>query len=425
MSEAWLHLRSTIAAGIYNINSSRCRNPSLEKRREGWTEVWGQQEDVEQHAWLHEEEVISRALATPYPQLPMTLFQHRPAWFEQLVLRFAGVAHIVVNSPYVATEVTGPLPYLRDIHPGKPACLIPSNSMLEYLHKERNVHLDESLSPSQQALSHAYASLIKSQLEPALLSLRFGDDDAWNQVYRQQYIRGGSAFQAWCIRMVGKQQLKQVWSVDESCTKARDAYQSFTTQLGDSKYLLCEEPATLDALMWAHLAEALCNVHLVVILAEFPRLVEYFQRIYDTYFRLNVEDEWKMWNHEQNLRSPFQSLPMEETSSNKPSTFHDALELMQSFSVHQHDLKEVLVVAKEKRLLQESEKRDARHNTLYRWRMGDDILPPKTSPDPEEMPTEQQVKWRKTHKRNDELWLSAVVAATAIAVFFGSVRNSR
>jgi glutathione S-transferase len=399
--------------------------------------VWGQQENVEQAhacAWLHEEEVISRSLATPYPQLPMTLFQHRPAWFEQLVLRFAGVAHIVVNSPYVATEATGPLPYLRDIQPGKPACLIPSNSILDYLQTERNMHhLDESslfLSPSQQALSHAYTELIKSQLQPALLSLRFGDDDAWNQVYRKQYMQAGNAFQAWSIRMVGKQQLKQVWSVEESCTKAREAYQSFTSQLGDCKYLLCEEPTTVDALLWAHLAEALCNVHLVIILAEFPRLVEYFQRIYDTYFRLDVDDEWKVWNQEQNLHSPFQTLPMEETSSssNKPCAFHDALELMQSFSVHQHDLKEVLVVAKEKRVLQESEKRDVRHNnTLYRWRMGDDIMPPKKSPDPEEetTPTEQQVKWRKTHKRNDELWLSAVVAATAIAVFFGTVRNAR
>ena len=62
MSEAWLHIRSTIATGIYNIDSSRCRNPSLEKRREGWTEVWGQQnvEDAKERPWLHEEEVISR-----------------------------------------------------------------------------------------------------------------------------------------------------------------------------------------------------------------------------------------------------------------------------------------------------------------------------------------------------------------------------
>jgi len=63
MSEAWLHVRSSIATGIYNLNSSRRLNPSLDTRREGWTEVWGEerQETGERDAWsFEEEEVISR-----------------------------------------------------------------------------------------------------------------------------------------------------------------------------------------------------------------------------------------------------------------------------------------------------------------------------------------------------------------------------
>jgi metaxin len=267
---------------------------------------------------------------------------------------------------------------------------------------------------------------VKSQLEPALLSLRYGDDDAWEQVYRKQYMQAGNRFQAWSIRKVGRKQLKRIWSYEESRTISREAYQSLETQLGDNQYLLGEEPTTVDALVWAHLADALCDVHLVTILADFPNLVQYFQRVYDTYFRLDVDAEWKMWNHEQNLRSPFQKLPTEETSANNLSTFHDALELMQSLSVHQHDLKEVLMVATEKRLLQESEKHHApaRQSTLYRWRMGDDIRPPKESTDTEET-TAQQDKWRKIHKRNDELWLSAVLVATTFAVFFGGIRRAR
>ena len=376
-----------------------------------------------------------RALSTPYPQLPITLFQHRPAWCEQLVLRFAGVPHIVVNSPYAATEATGPLPYLQEIRPPQPACLVgrhhPSaadtkNCILEYLQTRGHVNLDKSSSPSQQALSHAYTTLVKSQLELALLSLRYGDDDAWEQVYRAQYMQAGNRFQAWSIRTVGRKQLKRIWSVEESRSIAREAYQSLGTQLGDNQYLLGEQPTTVDALVWAHLADALCDVHLVTILADFPNLVQYFQRVYDTYFRLNVDEEWKIWNHEQNLCSPFQKLPMEETSCSKLSTFHDALELMQSFSVHQHDLKEVLIVATEKRSLQESGKRDAsaRQSTLYRWRMGGDIFPPKESSDTDET-TAQQDKWRKIHKQNDELWLSAVLVATAFAVFFGGTRSAR
>jgi len=63
MSEAWLHVRSSLATGIYNLDSSRRRNASLEKRREGWTEQWGEEaEDAkEKHAWSYEnDEVISR-----------------------------------------------------------------------------------------------------------------------------------------------------------------------------------------------------------------------------------------------------------------------------------------------------------------------------------------------------------------------------
>lgn len=65
MSEAWLHVRSSLSTGIYNLDSSRRRNASLDKRKEGWTEVWGtctEEEDLpEKDAWSFEnDEVISR-----------------------------------------------------------------------------------------------------------------------------------------------------------------------------------------------------------------------------------------------------------------------------------------------------------------------------------------------------------------------------
>lgn len=392
-----------------------------------------------------------RAFATFYPQLPITLVQHRPAWFEQLVMRFSNVPHIVVNSPYVATEATGPLPFLRDMkqHPcvlvGRhhPSSSSPmhKNCILDYLQSQGYVSLDASLSPSQQALSNAYSALIESQLEPALLSLRFGDKDAWEQVYRNQYIQAskqndqsyslGSRFQAWSVRNVAlKQLLDKTFTVQESMSIAREAYTSLETLLqGSNKYLLdTPSPATVDALLWAHLAEALCDVHLVTLLADFPNLIKYFQRIYEEYFRLPQDVEWKVWNQEQNLVSPFQQLPLEESASNEPSTFHDALQMMQSISIHTHDLQEVLDVAKEKRL-QESKSRNvpAKQSNLYRWRMGGNILPRKkkesaAAEQPEETPL--QTKYRKAHKQNDELWLSAVVAVTAIAVFFGATTRS-
>ena len=376
--------------------------------------------------------------------MSITLVQFRPAWFEQLLMRFANVPHVVVNSPYAATESTGPLPYLQEIRPSEPAILVgrhdPSvpvkekNCILDYLQTQEHVDLDKGLSASQKALSHVYTALVKTQLDPALLSLRFADRDAWDHVYRQQYVEAscggnhgflppfGSRFQAWSIRAVALKQLTPTWSVKESCSIARTGYSSLETQLGENLYLLgTAEPTTVDALLWAHLADALCDVHLVLILADFPNLIQYFQRVFDKYFRLDTDTDWKVWNYEQNLRSPFQKLPLEDTSVDKTSTFHDALELMQSFSVHTHDLQEVLTVTKEKRL-QETREIPSRQSALYRWRMGGDIRSPKQeASDAEETP--QQQKWRKDHKYNDELWLSSVAALVGLAVFLGTSRG--
>ena len=367
-------------------------------------------------------------------------------------MRFVGLPHIVVNSSYVATEATGPLPFLRDMPPRKPCVLVgrhnpgvknsTTNCILDYLQSQGYVSLDDSLSPSQKALSNAFASLITSQLEPVLLSLRFGDSDAWRQVYRPQYIRAskngptgylpplGSWFQAWSVRNVALKHLAHPTRTTEECTEvARDAYQSLETQIEGHDYLLhTEKPTTVDGLLWAHIADALCDVHLLTLLADFPNLVQYFQRIYDQYFRLDVDAEWKVWNQEQNLVNPFQHLPVEETKSNEPSSFHDALALMQSFSVHTHNLQEVLIVAKEKRTQDSKARRiPPQQSTLYRWRMGGSIRPDKEeTADSSEQETPQQEKYRRAHKQNDELWLSAVLAVTAIAVFFGtSKRNTQ
>ena len=67
MSEAWLHVRSSIATGICNLDSERNRNSALDKRQEGWTEVWGDDaDDAKTEAWLHEQEVISRYVSLQF-----------------------------------------------------------------------------------------------------------------------------------------------------------------------------------------------------------------------------------------------------------------------------------------------------------------------------------------------------------------------
>ena len=57
-----------------------------------------------------------------------------------------------------------------------------------------------------------------------------------------------------------------------------------------------DKPTHVDALLFAHLAEALCNVHLVLVLSGHPVLLRYFGDMYDRYFGKGYADEWNMHN---------------------------------------------------------------------------------------------------------------------------------
>jgi glutathione S-transferase len=462
MSEVSLLLQSAVAAGLSNVDSRRFRNPSLDNRTESWTEIWGDEKPD-----VMEEAMIADQLATVHPQLPVTLFQFRPAWAEQLVLKIAKIPYVVINSRYAATESTGSLPYLRDLsntNSNRAPALVgkyqpsgkgPSetNAILEYLHKSsHSVNLDGAFNtPQQAAQSHLLANLIRNELGPMLDALRFEDTDAWEQIYRPQYLdasRGrhgcdgpgffavGSWWQTWSIRAVARKALlAKGWTLDRAKTTARPSYATLETFLENQTYLLgTPTPSTVDCMLFEHLAEALCNVHLVIILADFPKLVQFFQTLYETHFGLADDNEWSKWNRQENLVNAFQTLPIETKqggTSDRP--FKNALELMQSLSVHQHNLQEVLVVMKQKRDQETRPIPIKECSTLYRWRMGDDLMAKsskteednnKTKDETDETTTQQspQEKWRKDQKYSDEVWISAVFVVS-LAVIGNAMMN--
>jgi hypothetical protein len=432
-TEGSLLLQSSIALAISNLDSSRARSVSLEKRRVGWTEEWGKYnfDTGCQAGNSHDQE--SQVLL-PYPQLPVTLFQYRPAWFEQLVLHLAKIPHIVVNSPYPATEATGPLPCLREkcvlVGRQNPVAEESSNNhfndILEYLRTREGWSVDGELKGdiSLQNRAHLFQSLVLHQLTPALHVLRFLDPDAWQQVYRPQYVqasRGGSLlpfgawFHAWSQRVVASKMLSRTWTIGKAKTVVKEAYAVLDLELKTtSTYLLgTVQPTTVDALLWAHISEALCDVHLVTILADYPHLVKFFQSIYQTYFRVISDEDWRTWNMRQNTSNPFQHIPLEPQEL-ATSTYHNAFELMQSLSIHQHDLQESLILTRETRA-SEIKPTPKRKYTFHRWRLGDDLS--SSSPN-EESPAHK--KWREEHKSHDELWISCVLGITALAIIFGS-----
>jgi hypothetical protein len=471
-----MYLSSSMASGIYNLESSRFNAAPRDTRKEGWTEAWGADEkdlpdDAITRYQLDNESIASSLLATPHPQLPLLLTQFRPAWMEQMALRMAKVPHIVVNSNHVTNEATGPLPYLRDRkddissssqnqppilvgrnHPSNIATPNPvaRNHILQYLQEERKIDLDEPLvTPQQKAMSKCFLSLVQSELEPIVLYLRYEDHDAWEQVYRQQYLQASTRspqsqnswvahlhgrFQACLERATSRRRLVEFTrtvTIPRALERAREAYAALELQLqrhagdssdGGSLFLMGvggNQPTLVDAVLWAHLAEALCDVHLVVVLADFPNLVKYFQNIHKQYFESSSGETWDEWNQLQNKSNAFQQLPLQNDKKKlSASTFKDAIDLMQSLSLRDHDLQDVLETTKAKRSTEPWPTPTPPTETiLYRWRMGEDL----NQKTPDDSQQEQQdnpmrKKLMRDQMRNDQMWISGVVGVSAIAI---------
>mmetsp|Transcript_1331 Transcript_1331/g.2948 ORF Transcript_1331/g.2948 Transcript_1331/m.2948 type:complete len:517 (-) Transcript_1331:51-1601(-) len=501
-SSLTIQFQSLLSSGLYNFDSKRFRKASLEKRVEGWTETWGaakngdgrddDNDDVskQQSCWEQDTQDVGLLLATRHPQqYSVILTQFRVAWLEQVVLRIAKIPHVVVNSTYVCSEATGQLPYLQDSgyvpsssspshNPSPPRPVLvgrhhPSNlidhystdnHILKYLMDKsdsssgRHIDLDSCLSSDhQRGLARCYLRMIQSDLDMALMYLRYEDRDCWNQVYRRQYLDAGSlvveennhmeqhnwfrrlqgGLQASMDRSVWRRRLieysTQVQSIQSVVERVKDCYQSLEAQLSSHTrpYLLgTDTPALVDAYLFAHLADAVGDVHLVVVLASFPRLVQFLQMMIETYFLDDVVErsDWAQWNRKQNETNAFQRIPIiksaeTDTASTavKNPEYKDAVELMEALLLQKSDLNVILRTAKTKRDREPwPEPSKPTETTLYRWCMGEDIemkKRKKNENDDDNDPSKAlRKKLMRDQIRNDQVWMSGVFAASVIAI---------
>jgi hypothetical protein len=504
MTEGTLLLQSFVATSMINTDSSRVRNPSQETRKEGWTEEWGvvygnkQKHNQIKTAASDETEQSSNTTAASYTasttaatgvptSTPLTVVQFRPAWFEQLVLRMAGIPHVVRNSPYAATEATGPLPLLVDrvtlvghnqpVTTGMHSSPPDRNDILHHLRQRTDWKLDHEIatdssgatasasanntsSINMTSKAHLVSNLISTQLQPALQVLHFQDEDAWQQIYRPLYYQAGQGtaalplgawFQAWSLRVVAIKQYNSSsssssssgWTVDKAKQVIKDCYVTLEAMLlhvqqeSSSRTILgTKELTTVDALLWAHLTDALCDVHVVIILSSFPNLVQFFQQVHERYFvDSNTSASWLQEASQANTDNVFtQQLPLPSSSKSlskkqQLQPYTSALELMQSL---RPNLQDVLIATKETRQREAALRKinqPPHESMIYTWRMGGTPAAKKkaapgdkkdTASD-EERPSAK--KWREEHKSNDELWISCVIGVTALAMVFGTAQQ--
>jgi hypothetical protein len=163
---------------------------------------------------------------------------------------------------------------------------------------------------------------------------------------------------------------------------------------GSATYFLGTSiPSYIDALLFSHLAEALCDVYLVLVLAKHSRLMKYFQWMYDQYFGEKyvgggADAEWVKWNNVSNSLNAFNQIP--EATSLRKSGFGGqevdgnggmthAINLMQELAIHCHELDEAMRDAAalrlkggRERLVLEKQHRPI-GSTLYQWLMGVEV----------------------------------------------------
>ena len=488
-NEASLLIQSVVAHSISNLDSSRTRNPSREKRKVAWTETWGETEvEVEVENDNDNDNDDDENARQEYKQQQqqqqqhVTLIQFRPAWFEQLILRMAGIPHTVINSKYAATEATGPLPCLRhgnalvgrhhpphnppgnshhDHHDGHDGhgnttttttttCtgtgITKTSHILDYLEKyykyeDFDFDLNLAIPADKKAQSHLIVSLIADNLQPALQVLTFSDQNAWRQLYRRQYNKAGrgsflgAIFQTWSLRITATKKYQHSLDLDTCQNRVRECYDTLEAILeqnanhnagggtGGTTLLGTLQPTTTDALLWAHLADALCNVYIVNILIDYPRMAAFFQSIYQKYFvdfsTITIIGD-----------NPFLH-PLEQNRNSFDYT--TSIELMQSL---RPDLSQLLAASKE--IIQSQVRPSSKsRDMLATWRFHGDWFTPFTTNNnnnstsstrgdksaaaaaAETSKDKSQQDVRRQHENNDAIWMSCVVGVTALVLLYG------
>jgi hypothetical protein len=447
----WTSIQCKVSNTLQNWNLQRPYSARLDERIKGFTEEW----DGDTTPSLDVAEATIQI--NQNQECTIRLFQYRPAWFEQLVLRVSRIPHVVINSAYAVTEVTGPLPMLQDftcdsgdLLPAMIGRHQPSenkskeNSILAYLKQYRKVDLDHSLiSEEQIQQSMMYTTIIENTLTPCLMTLRYhGDPVAWEQIYRPQCVcaMSGSAntwlnkpflasWQAWSERVQAVSKLSPsilMQSKEEVIETVRCTYSIFEYQIkmqhSSSKCFLLgtDKPTTVDCLLWDHLMMAMADIHLVILLADFPGLLQFTQHIWDSFsFGTTMEnissDSVWVWNLEENALNAFTGIPLLPKQSRNCNVDTQTMDVLDKLSPFQDDLRKSLKLAKKQRsrIPVPGQHRNEPFSLWHHWRMGGGYYP-KSEIGSDHASSEDQIRLQ--YQKNDEIWIAGVITTTVLAM---------
>jgi hypothetical protein len=394
----------------YNGDNHRTYPATLASRTPGFTESWGRDEDEEGKelpSWFAmEQNQLGLVLQQPYPQAPITLFQYHVAWDIQWALRDAKVDFVVVNVPHAFSESTGPLPAWNDLtEPERPILLGHSQQgIFDYLRKHHDWNVDEELStPAGTHQLELWRNQVES-LHVCLDLLRYGPGQEWSKIYRDQSMKAscGETQPSWLRRILAEWNVtaehhrgrylrrhiptsNTVDSAQKATGIASGIYKRLSVQLADKDYLFgTTKPSSLDYEIGGHLMDASGFVPLRDAIREHDNLVSFAQRLCSQGPLLSE------WNRLENERNAFQV----EWLWLNVETLAPCVGPRDARSVGNHD----------------------KYNpwdTWHRWRFGGTFYPASTRA---EAKTAETLKLQQDYRHQDQLWWSAVTAASLVSI---------
>ena len=254
---------------------------------------------------------------------------------------------------------------------------------------------------------------------------------------------------------------KQV-NLKKAIRMANDIFSSLDYKLGLSSHgtlLDSQELSIVDVILFDHLCNALCDIHLVATLIEYKHLIAFFERTYESYFgkeyQLNyaatMKDSssssmWIQWNDRVNALNQFNRIPMndvearirETLDSGSSGGYQDAIKMMQAVALHCHDLREILA---DVAILRKKEEEMYGVDTvpkssvgqwMHKLRMGGELSKEgkrntDSNQDDDNITKKNELHMKKMlreAKQNDELWISTTIVATMLGLFASVMSSS-
>ena len=427
-SSIWI--QSKLAQLLTNC-STTCRRvdiPWEDVRQPGWTETWGNR--TEDDAAFPQQQEESKTNEDIFQ-----LHQYRVAWYEQMVFQICQIPHEIINSTYYSMETTGPLPILKDFHHNAMVGRH-NNNRKNYFCSDIVQHLYNHQLLPKSLTEHAdvpsYMLWIHMVLQQQVLqTVRFGvdhDDIEYTHALQVRKQYWGGRYQAWAEHVTQK---PVTMTLQDALELAKSSYQTLETKLSssDSSHLLgTKDPTIVDCYLFDHLAHALTNVHLIVILANYPKLVSYFQKFYQIY----LSEKQTIKTNSSNVF--LQQSILSSIDKKEEHKFKNAIELMQSLAIHSSnmDMNKVLKDVQTQRKVQDtilSKNRQLQpFQTIHRILHGGDMYTPSKDQDEEEdemtrKTKEQMKKLKRQSETQDQIWISGVVVITAITLFMSTLNQ--